>query len=112
VEVASTCRLPSHNSVLGRSLHRQSTGSAESTSQWATLHYVEGVRILRERLLLRGEEEKVSDATISVILTLANCAYGMGEHEAAKRHLKGLCKISKLKQGLPISDTTILVKGI
>jgi hypothetical protein len=83
-----------------------------ATSQEATLHYVKGVRILRERLLLRDEEGKVSDATVFVILTLANCAYGMGEYEAAKRHLKGLCKISNFRQGLPISGTTILVKGI
>jgi hypothetical protein len=72
-----------------------------ATSHEATLHLVKGVRILRERLLLRDEEGKVSDATVSVILTLANCAYGMGEYEAAKRHLKGLCKISMLRRGLP-----------
>jgi hypothetical protein len=72
-----------------------------ATSQEATLHYLKGVRLLRERLLLRDEEEKVSDATVSVILTLANCAYGMGEYGAAKQHLEGLRKISKLRGGLP-----------
>lgn len=70
-----------------------------STSQEATLHYLKGVRLLRERFLLRDEEEKVSNATVSVILTLANCAYGRGEYEAAKRHLEGLRNISRLRGG-------------
>jgi hypothetical protein len=42
-----------------------------ATCQEATLHLVKGVRILRERLLLRDKEGKVSYATVSVILTLA-----------------------------------------
>jgi hypothetical protein len=42
----------------------------------------------------------LSDDTISVVLTLANCTYSTGEYETAKRHMEGLCKIVKFRGGL------------
>jgi Fungal specific transcription factor domain len=64
------------------------------------LHFLKGVRLLRERLLFSDEEAKVSDATVSVVLILANCAYSTGELETARRHLEGLHKIVRLRGGV------------
>ncbi|KAE9366376.1 hypothetical protein N431DRAFT_419622 [Stipitochalara longipes BDJ] len=68
-------------------------------NQETILHFLKGVRLLREKLL-RRDEEKYSDATVSVVLTLANCAYGTGDYETGRRHLEGLYKIVKLRGGL------------
>lgn len=64
------------------------------------LHFLKGVRLLREKLLRSDERQRLSDATVSVVLTLATCAYGMGDYETAKRHMEGLHKIIKLRGGL------------
>jgi hypothetical protein len=61
---------------------------------------LKGVWLLREKLLRRDEEETFSDATVSVVLILANCAYGTGDYETARQHLEGLYKIVKLRGGL------------
>jgi hypothetical protein len=66
------------------------------TNPEATLH-LKGVRMLREKLLLQDEEAKLSDSTVSVVLTLANCAYSTGEYDTGRRHLEGLRKIVKLR---------------
>jgi hypothetical protein len=70
------------------------------TNPEATLHYLKEVRMLREKLLLQDEGAKLSDSTVSVILTLANCAYNTGEYETGRQHLEGLLKIAKLRGGL------------
>ena len=71
-----------------------------TTDQEVTLHFVQGVQILRERLISGDEEVKVSNSTVRVVLLLTVGAYMMGEYETAKYHMKGLCKMISLRGGL------------
>jgi hypothetical protein len=64
------------------------------------LHFLRGIELLRKKFVLEDEKAQISDATVAVVLTLANSAYGTGEYEAAKRHLEGLNKIVKIRGGI------------
>ncbi|KUJ07498.1 uncharacterized protein LY89DRAFT_725657 [Mollisia scopiformis] len=74
-------------------------GNHEITPE-ATLHLIKGVQHLRERLLLGDEEAKISEGTVSVVLTLAIIAHSNGDYHGAKKHMEGLRKIVDLRGGL------------
>ena len=82
-------------------LRQQTDQRTHTTHHDSINHFLKGVRLLREKFLRRNEEETLSDATVSVVLTLAICAYGTGEYDTGRRHLEGLHQIVKLRGGLP-----------
>ncbi|KAK4936665.1 hypothetical protein LTR10_022517 [Elasticomyces elasticus] len=71
-----------------------------ATNRDATVHFLKGVQILRERLLLGDENTKPSDSTIAVVLTLALSALFMGEGETFNHHMVGLRKMVNLRGGM------------
>jgi hypothetical protein len=71
-----------------------------TTNQDATVHFLKGIQILRERLSLGDENTKLSDSTISVVLILALSALFMGEDETFKHHMVGLRKMVSLRGGI------------
>lgn len=68
----------------------------------ATRHFVIGVQLLREKLLLGDEDIKISDSTIRVILLLATGAHHKGDYVTAKKHMDGLRKIIDLRGGATV----------
>lgn len=66
----------------------------------ATLHFQDGMRILRERLLGDNDESKVSDSTMGVVLKLASAAYFDGEYQVSKQHMDGIRRMVDLRGGL------------
>ncbi|KAF8847826.1 hypothetical protein BDZ45DRAFT_307962 [Acephala macrosclerotiorum] len=74
--------------------------TTQSVKQEAALYFLKGVQLLRERLLTEDEEVKVSDSTISTVLTLAMSAKLVGEYETTKQHMEGLRKMVNLRGGL------------
>ncbi|KIX02149.1 uncharacterized protein Z518_08088 [Rhinocladiella mackenziei CBS 650.93] len=71
-----------------------------TTNQDATVHFLKGIQILRQRLLLGDENTKLSDSTIAVVLTLAMSALFMGEYETFRHHMVGLRKMVHLRGGI------------
>ncbi|KIX95516.1 uncharacterized protein Z520_08636 [Fonsecaea multimorphosa CBS 102226] len=71
-----------------------------TSNQDATVHFLKGVQILRQRLLLDDESTKFSNSTIAVVLTLAASAFFMGEDETFKHHMVGLRKMVDLRGGI------------
>ena len=58
------------------------------------------LRLLRERLSARDEEDIISDATILVVMYLAAHAHLTNDYDSAKHHIEGLRKIIDLRGGL------------
>ncbi|EXJ96425.1 hypothetical protein A1O1_01551 [Capronia coronata CBS 617.96] len=71
-----------------------------ATSQEATVHFLKGVQILRERLSTGDENTHSSDSTIAAVLTLAMTALLMGEDETFKHHMNGVRKMVDLRGGI------------
>ncbi|KIW32235.1 uncharacterized protein PV07_03795 [Cladophialophora immunda] len=71
-----------------------------TTNRDATVHFLKGIQILRNRLLLEDESTKFSNSTIAVVLTLAVSAFFMGEDETFKHHMVGLRKMVDLRGGI------------
>jgi triacylglycerol esterase/lipase EstA (alpha/beta hydrolase family) len=78
----------------------------------ATLHYLKGLRILRQRLEGNDDEAKVSDATISAVLKLASAAAFDGHIAISQQHMHGLRKMTDLRGGLKLfgHNTKLLVE--
>lgn len=90
-----------------RVLRRQET----DTNPVAMLHFQKGLRLLQERFLGEDDETKISDSTISVVLKLTNASHFSGDHEEAKKHMKGFRKMVDLRGGPGIfKDTQLLVE--
>lgn len=68
-------------------------------------HSVKTVRILQGRFSLAGEQSKLSDATIGVILAVSGSSQVAGEYEAAKDHVESLQKIIELSNVVHIQGT-------
>lgn len=69
-------------------------------SREATQHCLKTIQLLRQRLLFGEQKAKLSDSTISAIMTLAMSAYKTGDYETAKQHMQGLDRIIGLRGGL------------
>jgi hypothetical protein len=80
------------NLVMGRSNAPRGDG--------ACVHFLKTIRLLRERLLLEDEKPKLTNQTISVILTLAIHARMVGDGTSARNHMAGLSKIISLRGGV------------
>ncbi|KAI0106420.1 hypothetical protein GGR51DRAFT_169168 [Nemania sp. FL0031] len=63
-------------------------------------HYHKTVTLLRERLLFDGDEIRLSNNTVSIILSLASQAFRTGELKVALHHMQGLRKIINLRGDL------------
>ncbi len=86
--------------VLMLSRRNGSTATSSGVSQRTSLHFSKAVRILRERILLGDETEKVSFPTVTVVLMLASHAHMMGDQKSARLHMEGLYKIVNLRGGI------------
>lgn len=83
----------------------------DATSQEATLHYLKGVRFLRERLLLRDEEEKVSNATLSVSWLWPTVLTAWPSTKLQSDIWRDFVIYPGWEEDCPVSGTTIFVKG-
>ncbi|KEF57424.1 uncharacterized protein A1O9_05341 [Exophiala aquamarina CBS 119918] len=63
-------------------------------------HHSAALRLLRERLSVPNSGDKVSDATILVVLYLALHAHFTNDYDTAKHHMEGLRKIADMRGGL------------
>ncbi|KAK8076519.1 hypothetical protein PG994_003791 [Apiospora phragmitis] len=72
----------------------------EAINPTATLHHQRGLQLLRQKLLGDDEEEKISDATVSVVLKLATAAHFDGDVAASRHHMQGLRKMVDLRGGI------------
>ncbi|KAJ8133385.1 hypothetical protein O1611_g235 [Lasiodiplodia mahajangana] len=63
-------------------------------------HYHKTVSLLRRRLLFDGDEIRLSNSTVSVILSLASQAFRTGELKVALHHMQGIRRIINLRGGL------------
>lgn len=63
-------------------------------------HHSAALRLLRERLSISNNGDKVSDSTILVILYLALHAHFTNNYNTAKHHMEGLRKIVDMRGGL------------
>ena len=104
-----------HAAALGTSIYiGLMLGSGKSRALNCTSpHYPKALRLLRERLSTGSEAEKISDSTITVIITLMLHARVTGDFEAARHHLEGILKIAELRGGVAaISNRTMLAMEI
>ncbi|MCJ1472281.1 hypothetical protein MMC13_000928 [Lambiella insularis] len=86
-------------SFIDRVLRHQSEDMANPV---ATMHHQKGLKLIRERLDGDGEEAKISDATIGIVLKLAAAAQ-FGEYvNIAQQHMHGLWKMTNLRGGLRV----------
>ncbi|OQV02387.1 hypothetical protein CLAIMM_07592 [Cladophialophora immunda] len=77
--------------------------SAQATpiaARRAMAHYSSALHLLRERLSVSAEDNKVSDATVLVVLYFALHAHFMIDYKTAMQHMEGLRKIVDLRGGL------------
>ncbi len=84
------------NEFIRKILGRQNSPHSQDPAQ----HFHEGVQILRTRLSQEDEISKISDATISVVLTLAISAHLSGDHATAKKHMEGIRRMVGLRGGV------------
>ncbi|KAI0530007.1 hypothetical protein GGR58DRAFT_525495 [Xylaria digitata] len=63
-------------------------------------HYHKTVSLLRRRLLFDDDEIRLSNNTVSVILTLASQAFSTGDLKLALHHMRGIRRIIDLRGGL------------
>ncbi|RDW57388.1 hypothetical protein BP5796_12838 [Coleophoma crateriformis] len=68
----------------------------------ARLHFQEGLRLLRERLLGDDDDTRISDSTMGVVLKLAGAAHFDGDYATAKHHMEGLRRMVDLRGGLDV----------
>ncbi|KAI0550662.1 hypothetical protein F4679DRAFT_583331 [Xylaria curta] len=68
-------------------------------SQRARYHYQKAVGLLRERLLCNDDEKRLSNNTISIILSFAGQAFSSGDLKSAVNHIQGIQKIVDLRGG-------------
>ncbi|KAI0869327.1 hypothetical protein GGS24DRAFT_479079 [Hypoxylon argillaceum] len=69
-------------------------------NKYILYHYHKTVSLLRWRLLYDDDEIRLSNNTVSVILSLASHAFRTGELELALYHMQGIRRIINLRGGL------------
>ena len=60
-------------------------------------HFLETLRLLRERLERDDDQAKLSDATAAIIMGLAGLALLSGDSKSAQHHVVGLHKLVGLR---------------
>ena len=68
----------------------------------AEIHLEKGLRIFREKLLVGGEDTRISDSTMDVVLKLASAAHFEGDYQASKHHMEGARRMVDLRGGLDV----------
>ncbi|KAK6822722.1 hypothetical protein PG989_001610 [Apiospora arundinis] len=76
----------------------------QNVNRAAALHHQRGLQLLRQKLLGNDDEEKISDATVSVVLKLATAAHFDGDIATSQQHMQGLRKMVDLRGGLSAFD--------
>ncbi|KAI0435516.1 hypothetical protein F4803DRAFT_328886 [Xylaria telfairii] len=69
-------------------------------SQRVRHHYHKAISLLRERLVCDDNEKRLSNTTISIVLSLAGQAFCAGDLKSAVNHIQGIRKIINLRGGL------------
>jgi len=76
-------------------------------------HYLETLRLLRERLTHEDDQVRLSNSTATVVMGIAGHAYVIGDSKSAKHHVRGLFKIITLRGGvIPFKKNTKLLLEI
>ncbi|KAI1753958.1 hypothetical protein F4782DRAFT_494595 [Xylaria castorea] len=68
-------------------------------SQRVRHHYHKAVTLLRERLLCDDNDKRLSNNTISIVLSFAGQAFTAGDLKSAMNHIQGIRKIIDLRGG-------------
>jgi hypothetical protein len=63
-------------------------------------HHLKTLKLLRERFLYGDDDVRLSNNTVSAVLSLAGHAFWTGDSKSAMHHLEGLCKIVILRGGV------------
>ncbi|KAI0478164.1 hypothetical protein F4859DRAFT_504033 [Xylaria cf. heliscus] len=63
-------------------------------------HYHKAVSLLRERLLCDDNENRLSNNTVSIVLSLAGQAFSAGDLKSAVNHIQGVRRMIDLRGGL------------
>jgi hypothetical protein len=72
-----------------------------STAKQRTLrHHLKTLEFLRERFLYADDEARLSNNTVSAVLSLAGHAFWTGDSKSATHHMEGLYKIVNLRGGV------------
>ncbi|KAH8677970.1 hypothetical protein BX600DRAFT_431279 [Xylariales sp. PMI_506] len=75
-------------------------GRPSANPRQVTRHLLRAITLLRERLSLDDEENKVSDSSMGVVLSLAMTANFLGHQEDSKYHMEGLRKMACIRGGI------------
>ncbi|RDW63274.1 hypothetical protein BP6252_10819 [Coleophoma cylindrospora] len=76
----------------------------------ARLHFQEGLRLLRGRLLSEDDDTRISDSTMGVVLKLAGAAHFDGDFATSKHHMNGLRRMVDLRGGLDVFQGKYLLE--
>lgn len=74
--------------------------SSSLTNRRSFPHYLETVKLLRERLAHGSDIAKLSYTTMAAVMSLAAHALWTGNHESARHHVEGLRRIVNLRGGV------------
>ena len=69
-------------------------------SHQALPHFLRTLKLLRERFAYGDNQSRLSNTTAIIVLGLAGYAHCIGDSNAARHHMKGLCKIIHLRGGV------------
>jgi hypothetical protein len=69
-------------------------------SQRTWHHHHKALSLLRERLLYGNDDARLSNNTVSVVLSLAGYAFWTGDVRSARNHMEGMRKIASLRGGM------------
>lgn len=69
-------------------------------SQRVRHHYDKAISLLRERLVCDDNDKRLSNTTISIVLSLAGQAFCAGDLKTAVNHIQGIQRIIHLRGGL------------
>ncbi|KAF2678493.1 hypothetical protein K458DRAFT_435927 [Lentithecium fluviatile CBS 122367] len=71
-----------------------------AVTQATMQHFLRALELLRERMGFDGDQTRLSDATLAAIMSIASHALLTGDYDSARNHIKGLCKIVKMRGGV------------
>jgi hypothetical protein len=63
-------------------------------------HYLKTLELLRERFADDSNQERLSNTTVAVVMSLAGHAYMTGDLRSARHHMGGLYRIINLRGGV------------